>query len=503
MLKISPEFWKDVENPDKTKYVIYGDSIAENEKVLIGFKNYNNYELRLIPFREVWNTLLQQIEPVFKNDKEYLYIKNEVKVATFSDKTDCYKATFPLYLVRHHIEKNICKLNFEQYSSISVTHDHSLLTIDEDDDIGNKLVPVKPKDANYVAIINNYYTNLIPTYKLKHNIDDWRNTLKNILLLKIKSKNNVFYSGYVYDFSIPETENFIVNGFVVHNTDSIYIHSPNEVFTTSQEASDKADILANEINGVILNLLNNHLLIKMNVDRDYNKTFFKTESVISKMILLEAKKNYAYLELAKKGKVHTSPKTKYVGIPVVRSDYSKFTQDFIRFLVEKIAFNSEIYNQNISDVIVNIINEKKTELETKLNTFDYKYIATPGRWKVNDAYRSIPFTVIGMQLYNTATNTETFRPGLNGLSFPIKIINMDTFKEAIKPLKESKYFLKKVPISKINYITLPTNYEIDTVKELFKKCAIEIDTSIVWDKSFGTVAKNIARVIREHFSKIK
>lgn len=500
MFKISPTFWKDVEDPNKTEYVIYGDSIAENEKVLIGFKNCNNYELKLISFKETWNILSKQIEPVFKNDKEYLYIKNEVKVATFSDKTDRYKAVFPLYLVRHHIKKNICKLNFENYSSISVTHDHSLLTIDEDDAFGDRLISVKPKNADYVAIVNNYYTNLIPIYKLKHNIDNWRNTLTNVALINIKSKTDIFYSGYVYDFSVPKTENFIVNGFVVHNTDSIHIHSPNEIYTSSKEATDKAELLANEINGVITNLLNNHLLVKMNVNRDYNKTFFKTESVISKMILLGAKKNYAYLEISKKGKIHESPKVKYVGIPVVRSDYSKFTQDFIKFLVEKIAFNSEIYGQNISDIIISVINDKKQELENKLKNFDYKYIATPGRWKVSNSYSSTPFTVIGMQLYNTVTNTETFRPGLNGLSFPIKVIDIEKFKESIKPLKASKYFLKNVPLSKINYITLPTNYEIDIVTKIFNNCSIKIDEDIVWDKSFGTVAKNIARVINNHFS---
>lgn len=298
------------------------------------------------------------------------------------------------------------------------------------------------------------------------------------------------------DVEDPAKTEYVIYG----DTDSIHIHSPNEIYTSSKEATDKAELLANEINGVITNLLNNHLLVKMNVNRDYNKTFFKTESVISKMILLEAKKNYAYLEISKKGKIHESPKVKYVGIPVVRSDYSKFTQDFIKFLVEKIAFNSEIYGQNISDIIISVINDKKQELENKLKNFDYKYIATPGRWKVSNSYSSTPFTVIGMQLYNTVTNTETFRPGLNGLSFPIKVIDIEKFKESIKPLKASKYFLKNVPLSKINYITLPTNYEIDIVTKIFNNCSIKIDEDIVWDKSFGTVAKNIARVINNHFS---
>lgn len=496
MFKISPTFWKDVEDPVKTKYVIYGDSIAEDEEVLVGLKT-QNYQIGLISFNKLWNVLSETIPITIQNDKEYLYITDELKVVTYEYTKDRFKIITPLYLVRHYIQKDICKVNFNTIPSIKITYDHSLLT-DNSDLEKNNLIPIKPANASCVAVINNYYTEIV-SHKYEFEQLKYTNKL-NIKLIAIKSKEDLFYSGYVYDFSVPETENFIVNGFVVHNTDSIHIHSPNETYTSPEEATAKAEVLANEINGVITNLLNNHLLIKMNVNRDYNKTFFKTESVISKMILLEAKKNYAYLEISKKGKIHESPKVKYVGIPVVRSDYSKFTQDFIKFLVEKIAFNSDIYGQNISDVIISVINDKKQELETKLKNFDYKYIATPGRWKISDTYRSIPFTVIGMQLYNTVTNTETFRPGLNGLSFPIKVLDIEKFKVAIRPLKDSKYFLKNIPLSKINYITLPTNYEIKILTQIFETCAIKIDEDIVWDKSFGTVAKNIARVIREHFS---
>jgi len=695
LFKISPTFWKDVEDPTKTEYVIYGDSIAENEEVLVGIKS-QNYQIGLIPFNKLWDELSKIIPTTIQNNKEYLYINDELKVVTYLDNSDDFDLICPSYLMRHNISKNICQLGFTNHQSIKLTYDHSLLAYDS----GKKeMVPKSPEDSKYITVINNqieFNINNLDLYEylkglwmangsvndkyyliismgekfhflkwLESNINfkgkiynkdsdydfvindpilknslngvlnkiatqktiplNWINNIYsssfekffsfilgywtgdgsytsnvisfssssfglldqirrifinfgiyshikidingrkyngkiagdmyilslisfNINLLKsfdffkqfknlnkefkltgngygnnlqtktgvirnpkrfvknnikpinIKSKTDIFYSGYVYDFSVPKTENFIVNGFVVHNTDSIHIHSPNEIYTSSKEATDKAELLANEINGVITNLLNNHLLVKMNVNRDYNKTFFKTESVISKMILLEAKKNYAYLEISKKGKIHEAPKVKYVGIPVVRSDYSKFTQDFIKFLVEKIAFNSEIYGQNISDIIISVINNKKQELDNKLKNFDYKYIATPGRWKVSNSYSSTPFTVIGMQLYNTVTNTETFRPGLNGLSFPIKVIDIEKFKESIKPLKASKYFLKNTPLSKINYITLPTNYEIDMVTKIFDNCSIKIDEDIVWDKSFGTVAKNIARVIREHFS---
>lgn len=287
------------------------------------------------------------------------------------------------------------------------------------------------------------------------------------------------------------------------DTDSLYIHSSNTEYDSSEDALKKADILANEINTIITNVLNNHLLIKMNVDKNYNKTFFKTESVISKMMLLEAKKNYAYLEIGKKGKVNPVPKVKYTGIPVVRSDYSKFAQDFIRYLIENVAFSDMDFNSNnISDKMVDIIENKRNELEKYLEDYNFKYIATPGRWKLSNNYKSEPFVIIGMRLYNTILDQDIFRPGINGLSIPIKIVNEFKFREEIsKNSHRSNYSIGGTPLNKINYIVLPTNYEIDIIKEKFIKYYIRPDKDIIWDKSFGTVAKNITRVIKTHYEK--
>jgi hypothetical protein len=302
------------------------------------------------------------------------------------------------------------------------------------------------------------------------------------------------------DVENPDKLKYVVYG----DTDSLYIHAPTETYTNPKEALDKADTLAVEINNIITNVLNSHLLIKMNVDRNYNKTFFKTESVISKMMLLEAKKNYAYVELGKKGKVNKELKVKYTGIPVVRSDYSKFAQDFIRYLIEDVAFSeSELNHTNISDKISEIIETKQSELKEYLKNYDFKYIATPGRWKLNNTYTLEPFVVIGMRLYNTIMDQEIFRPGINGLSIPIKIVNEFKFREELsKNANRSKYFIGNTPMNKINYIVIPTNYENEIIREKFIKFCIQPDSDIIWDKLFGTVAKNIARLIKQHYESV-
>lgn len=285
------------------------------------------------------------------------------------------------------------------------------------------------------------------------------------------------------------------------DTDSIYIHNSDIKYTDSEDAIKQADILANEINTIITNVLNNHLLIKMNVDKNYNKTFFKTESVISKMMLLEAKKNYAYIEIGKKGKVNSSPKVKYTGVPIVRSDYSKFSQDFIRYLIEEIALSDLNLNMsNVSDKLIEIIEQKQIELEKYLSNYDFKYIATPGRWSLSNNYKSEPFVIIGMRLYNTILDQDIFRPGINGLSIPIKIVNEFKFREEIsKNANRSKYFIGNVPINKINYLVIPTNYKTEVLKEKFIKYFIRPDKELIWEKSFGTVAKNITKLIKAHF----
>lgn len=477
MIKIDPEFWSKVEDSSNLNYVVYGDSVSENEYVFVGFK-FNNYKLKKIKFKELWNKLYKIIEPSYINGKEYLYINDEIKIEscinidTTNPKYPKYLIdfVFPKYLIRHKINKNICKLEFDNNNpSLSVTFDHSLLQRDND-----KLIPIKPNDATYILQLND------SEFRAKQ--------------LYIKNKKSVEYNGYVYDISVPITENFIVNGYIIHNTDSLYINVPSIKYKDAKDANDQVTKISSEINKVITNVLENKLLPKFGVDKKYNKTDFKIESVISIALFLDIKKNYAYKEIAKKGKIYDEPEVHYTGIPVIRSDYSKLSQDFIRELIENIAFD-ESPNSDKPKALIDLANKKHSEIKKCIETLDLKYIATPGKWNTN--YKNEPFTVIGMRLYNTIMDSEIFRPGTDGMSVPIRFKDSNKFLEKIKKNKDrSDLFLNNINIDKINFLTVPSNFEPDVLNEKFNEFLIYIDITELWDKSYAKIAKDIVNVIK-------
>lgn len=469
MIKIDSNFWQLIENPANLKYVIYGDSIAEDEHVLVGLK-LNNYKLSPIPFIEIWDLLINTIPIVIHDNKEYLYINDEIQVATYIDSIDEYQVVTPIYLVRHFISKKICKLNFDFCESIKVTHDHSLLSYDK---TINQLVPIKPKDAIRIARATNN---------------------KGYIHVPIKSKENIDYNGYVYDFSVPVTENFIVNGFIVHNTDSLYVNVPNLKYDSVEEVCQTLETLAETINSIIENILNSYLLPKMGVNPKYNHTYFKTESIISDILFLDIKKNYAYKEIAKKGKIYDKPSVAYTGIPVVRSDYSKFAQDFIRKLIEEIALNNA---PNKLELLNELAAERYATVNKCVEELDFKYIATPGKWKFGNNYKTETFTVIAMRLYNTLMDTEIFRPGADGMTLPITILNPTKFLDKISINKSrSKYFLNNINIDNINYIAVPSNYEVEEVKAKFEEYHLSLNTTEIWKKNFSKIAHGIVDVIK-------
>ena len=481
MIKIDPNFWSTVEDSSKLKYVVYGDSIAEDEPVLVGLK-FNNYEIELIPFNKLWNILCDNFSlPFIKDGKEYIFVNDKLKVMTYFEDSDTFELKSPLYLMRHKISKPICKLNFENNNSLKLTHDHSLLEYNSDT---NKLVSISPTNAKSIIIANQY-------------LDKYRKkkipSKQNISTVIIKSKEDVEYEGYVYDFSILETQNFVVNGFLVHNTDSLYVNVPSVKYEDAKDANEQVTKISSEINDVINDVLENSLFPKFRIDKKYNRTNFKIESVISMALFLDIKKNYAYKEIAKKGKIYDKPEVQYTGIPVVRSDYSKLAQDFIRTLIEDIAFDES--DSDLLEALSNLAREKHEKIVQCVEELDLKYIATPGKWKSN--YKNEPFTVIGMRLYNTIMDSEIFRQGTDGMSLPIKFKDIHKFLESIKDIKNrSDVFLNNINIDKINYIVVPSNYEPEVLRSKMNEYGISIDIETLWDKSYSKIAKDIVNVIK-------
>ena len=488
MFKIDYKFWNDVESRDNLKYVVYGDSIVEDESVLVGLKS-NNYEMDLIPFNELWDILIDkyEINPIIKYDKEYLFINDEVKVLNYIYKEDYFELTFPLYLMRHYVERNICKLHLEEGSTLKLTCDHSLLHINSTCD---ELTPIRAHDSNYILTPSYYIPDYIgkTTYK------------SNIKRIEIIRHTNPFYKGYVYDFSVLGTQNFVVNGFLVHNTDSLYVNIPTiNTDRDSQEIWDEVSQISSNINNIIGDALNETILPKLGIDKKYNRTNFKTESLIISMVLMGVKKNYAYKKIAEEGVIYETPKITYKGIPIVRSDFSKFTQQFIKYIVDEIALNTRELGTPPVQLLQEFAKNKKDELYRELDNYNFKYIATPGRWGETSNYKKETYTIIGMRTYNTIFDKEIFRPGTSGFSLPININNRTEFLNKISNHKSnSNLYLNNTNIDNITFITVPYNYEPEDLKNKFNEYFIEINYEETWDKNVNKIVKHIIDVIKNN-----
>lgn len=482
MFKIDPDFWKDVEDHNKLNFVIYGDSIAEHEKINV----IVNRKFENLTFKKIWEILSDKIKPVTENNKEYIYINDEICILTYINEDDRFQYTNPSYLMRHKINHPVVKLFIKNEKSLTVTKNHSLLKYHIS---SNELKPISPEFAKYIIKINK---------SPKHSNRIWANK-SNITPATIYHKQDINYNGYVYDFCVPETQNFVVNDYLVHNTDSLYVNIPNiDNNINAQEAWDKISTISNKINDIISDALNENILLKLGVGKENNRTVFKTESLIISMMLLGIKKNYAYKKIAEEGVIYDSPKMKYKGIPIVRSDFSKFTQQFIKYLIDEIALNIKNLDEPPIEKLQNYVQGKQQELFKELEQFNFKYAATPGRWKENSTYKKETFTIIGMRTYNTIINKDIFRPGTSGFSVPIKIVNRNAFLNKINGHKSnSSLFLNNTNIDNINYIVVPYNYEPPVLKEKFEEFSIEIDYLEAWEKNMTKIVKYIIDTIKQ------
>lgn len=277
------------------------------------------------------------------------------------------------------------------------------------------------------------------------------------------------------------------------DTDSLYINLPDYKRKESiEETWNDIVNLSNDINNIISDYLNKIILPKLGISSEYNHINFKPECLITDMLLLGIKKNYAYKKIAKKGILYKEPITEYKGIPIIKSNFSKFSQSFIKYIVENIIFGDNI--DNPIKLLNEFVYKKRLELEERI--YDFDYVGMPGKWKIK-SYSKETFIVVGMRLYNTLFNSEIFKPGISGLSFPI-IINENNFLDKISINKsKSIYFLNNINIDLINYMVIPYNYDINLIKNKLNEYNILIDKEKLWNISLTKITKTIIDILKK------
>ena len=295
-----------------------------------------------------------------------------------------------------------------------------------------------------------------------------------------------------------EVENQYKLKYVLYgDTDSLYIHVPEE-YEDGKDAWKNIEKYAIEINSIIENVLDNNILPKMNISKEYNRTDFKTESIITSMLLLDAKKHYAYKEVAKKGEIHKTPKIKYTGLPIKKVNFSKFTRNFLNALVKDIALSEEYKGNEFREALSKLAQEQHLLLTESLKAFDFKFFGSPAKWKTSE-YKKDTDVLIGMKLYNTIIQHPIFRPGISGYKAQIIIKDVDKFLKSVENIRHThENYIRHIDYTKISVIVVPFNYEPDILKEKFEQHYLNFDFDKIWESGLGKSGQSIVEIIKNH-----
>lgn len=450
------DFYFEVEKPQNLKHILYGDSVSEDMILSVMKKNVNF--LNDITFNQLWNYLINDLNcNVNKSSgKEYISIKNEFKILTYSKESYGLYLVIPEYIVRHKIKEKIISLETDKNEVLKVTKRHSVMTISK-----NQFVKEKPENCKYL---------------LKENPH-----LRQIDLSKelITKKSEIDYDGYVYDICIPQTQVFFANGFLVHNTDSIFIVIPEKNLDEKslEEQWNLAEKHAKNINDLIIDFTKNTILKRCNILPDHNRTFFKTELLMESIMFLDVKKNYAYKLLVKEGKILEKPKIDYTGIQVIKSDTAKITQNLLVKLIEEIILDMNIPNNEKSSRCIKIVEEFHEKFLKEIKELNFTKIGVPGKWSKND------FTINAMKIYNFITNSSNFGPGSSGLFIYTKFHTPSKLKG-----------IENINLKKINGICVPYNYDENMLQQKLNEFGISIDIESQWNKLYTTTCDRIIKL---------
>lgn len=294
---------------------------------------------------------------------------------------------------------------------------------------------------------------------------------------------------YTFYTDVNKPKQFVIYG----DTDSLYINVPDLKPASPQEAVQMATEISEAINGGIRNFMNNEMLPKMGIDPQYNKTSFKTELVADSILLLSAKKSYAYRMLAKENKIIDPPEMSYTGISV-KSDISGWTRDFLRGIIEKYALNPEIDPNDAYNLMNEFAKEMHDKLSDAVNNYDFHYIGVPKKWGTKYKEKD-PFQLTAMKLYNTIINERELTPMSGSLVLPIQIRNPNEFNTKIAQFRNAHpLYIDNIPSTNLNYLAFPYGYDKEKVKKAMEYYTIYIDVNDVWDKIFNKQAKEITEL---------
>jgi len=297
---------------------------------------------------------------------------------------------------------------------------------------------------------------------------------------------NIISKSFWYDV---EKDNYL-SYIGYSDTDSLYCFFPivaNLPISTPSRAKqnmtlqEKWEYLmthAKGINDKIAEYLNTHYLPKSNINPKYNRTSFKSELLMDRLMFLNVKKNYAYRLLVKEGEILEKPKIKYTGIQVVKSDASKFTQNLLKEMIENIIFDDDIPMEDKYNCLVKTVKNSREFFENEINNYKFDIIGIPAKWSKKDNF------IKGMKAYNSLIQPNTFTFGSAGLfiycKFPMSVIKNQLNGD-----------------NKVRGICVPYVYDRKLVKEKFMEYKITVDKESQWNTIFSTTCRRVLEDLKE------
>jgi len=267
------------------------------------------------------------------------------------------------------------------------------------------------------------------------------------------------------------------------DTDSIFLKLKikNAVDKSAEELWEIADYHSKKINQNLIDHINTTLLPRCNINPDQNTVFFKTELLMSAIMLLDVKKQYSYKLIVKEGNKLKKPEVYHTGIQIVKSDTSEYTKQILETVIENIILNEEIPGPKKLSKIIECITNIKKQFDQDIENFEFNNIATNVKYGKN---RQI---ITAMKLYNYIVNEEIFNYGSSG-----KMVYCDFTQSNI---------LKKLNILKCKSIVVPYVYDKELLKEKFKIYNIHVDSSSQWSKKIYTkTCQRIVNLVKQEYS---
>lgn len=285
------------------------------------------------------------------------------------------------------------------------------------------------------------------------------------------------------DFYVKVEDPKYLKHTLYSDTDSVYLCIPEDQNLSIEEKWNKSVEVSEEINQSIIKYLNDYVFKKANIDPKYNKTYFKTESLMGSIAFLpETKKYYAYQLLVDEGKFLEEPKIKYKNISI-KSNLAKMSTILIQDMLDNVILNSEIEFNNKLNSLYGIINHWKEQYDKEISEFNFSNIGIPNKWG------KAAQIINAMKVYNLITGYETFIPGSAGKYVYCKFKNPTLF-----ATKNGDIDLKN-----LNSIAVPYEYDTEFLKKKMNDYGVIVDSKTHWEKCiFTTTCYKIIQMIKNN-----